>query len=83
MSVQQNMSAEANALPNAINTIPFSLFFRPTFTHERAKGFTHVLHSEFNSKADLDAYASHPLHVEFVGKYKHHFDDVMAVDIEL
>lgn len=82
-SILQSMSVDANALTNTIKDISFSLFFRPTFTHERAKGFTHVLHSQFSSKTDLDTYASHPLHVEFVGKYKPYFEDVLAVDIEI
>ncbi|CDJ65126.1 hypothetical protein, conserved [Eimeria necatrix] len=83
VSVQQSMRTDAEALKNSITTIPFSLFFRPTFTHERAKGFTHVLHSQFNNRSDLETYSKHPQHLEFLSKYRPHFEDVMAVDIEL
>lgn len=82
-SVHQRMAADAEGLTSSINTIPFTLFFRQSFTEERTKGFTHVLHSQFSSREDLETYAKHPLHLEFVAKYKPHFEDVMAFDIEI
>lgn len=82
-SVHQSMAVDAEGLTSSIKTIQFTLFFRPSFTEERTKGFTHVLHSQFNNRADLETYAKHPLHLEFVAKYKPHFEDVMAFDIEV
>eukprot|EP00922_Rhytidocystis_sp_ex-Travisia-forbesii_P069293 GHVS01103381.1.p1 GENE.GHVS01103381.1~~GHVS01103381.1.p1 ORF type:complete len:160 (+),score=15.45 GHVS01103381.1:74-481(+) len=43
--------------------VEFEVKVRRTFTHERAKGYTHVLYSMFKSKADLSTYAGDPLHV--------------------
>ncbi|CAI9100693.1 OLC1v1037849C1 [Oldenlandia corymbosa var. corymbosa] len=43
--------------------------------------FTHMLHSRYASKADLDDYSAHPAHVAVVNDYvKPIVDDVMAVD---
>ncbi|OEH79601.1 stress-response A/B barrel domain-containing protein UP3 [Cyclospora cayetanensis] len=78
-----NMATEAEALPECIKGMPFAISFRPTFTHERARGFTHVLYSQFSNAEDLNRYSSHPAHTSFVAKYKPFFEDVMAVDIEL
>ncbi|XP_027077304.1 stress-response A/B barrel domain-containing protein UP3-like [Coffea arabica] len=43
--------------------------------------FTHMLHSRYASKSDLDAYSAHPDHVAVVTNYvKPIVDDIMAVD---
>ncbi|XP_071911192.1 stress-response A/B barrel domain-containing protein UP3-like [Coffea arabica] len=43
--------------------------------------FTHMLHSRYASKSDLDAYSAHPDHVAVVTNYvKPIIDDNMAVD---
>lgn len=43
--------------------------------------FTHMLHSRYASKADLDNYSAHPAHVAVVNDYvKPIVEDVMAVD---
>eukprot|EP00922_Rhytidocystis_sp_ex-Travisia-forbesii_P040555 GHVS01060435.1.p1 GENE.GHVS01060435.1~~GHVS01060435.1.p1 ORF type:complete len:130 (+),score=27.12 GHVS01060435.1:1-390(+) len=63
--------------------VEFEVKVRKTFTHERAKGYTHVLYSIFQSKADMNTYASHPLHVAVLNKYKPLIEDVMAVDIDV
>lgn len=43
--------------------------------------FTHMLHSRYRSKEDLDAYSAHPSHVSVVkGNVLPIIDDIMAVD---
>ncbi|KAK7265419.1 hypothetical protein RJT34_33039 [Clitoria ternatea] len=43
--------------------------------------FTHMLHSRYNSKQDLEAYSAHPSHVTVVkGNVLPIIDDIMAVD---
>lgn len=43
--------------------------------------FTHMLHTRYNSKEDLDAYSAHPSHVSVVkGHVLPIVDDIMAVD---
>ncbi|XP_004507984.1 stress-response A/B barrel domain-containing protein UP3 [Cicer arietinum] len=43
--------------------------------------FTHMLHSRYKSKEDLEAYAAHPSHVSVVkGNVLPIVDDIMAVD---
>ncbi|XP_010500712.1 PREDICTED: stress-response A/B barrel domain-containing protein DABB1-like [Camelina sativa] len=42
--------------------------------------FTHVLHSRYRSKDDLDAYAIHPDHVRVVKESESIREDVLAVD---
>ncbi|XP_020227194.1 stress-response A/B barrel domain-containing protein UP3 [Cajanus cajan] len=43
--------------------------------------FTHMLHSRYKSKEDLDAYSAHPSHVSVVkGHVLPIIDDIMAVD---
>ncbi|KAK7363289.1 hypothetical protein VNO77_05425 [Canavalia gladiata] len=43
--------------------------------------FTHMLHSRYRSKQDLDAYSAHPSHVSVVkGNVLPIIDDIMAVD---
>lgn len=43
--------------------------------------FTHMLHSRYNSKEDLDAYSAHPSHLGVVrGNVLPIIDDLMAVD---
>ncbi|GAA0169433.1 hypothetical protein LIER_40757 [Lithospermum erythrorhizon] len=43
--------------------------------------FTHMLHSRYSTKPDLDSYSKHPSHVSVVGDYvKPIVSDVMAVD---
>lgn len=80
--ILSTLADEANKLPTRIKDITFSLCFRESFTTDRAKGFSHVLHSTFNSRGDLEVYAKHPFHIEFVQKAKPHLEDVMAVDVE-
>eukprot|EP00921_Rhytidocystis_pertsovi_P001228 GHVQ01002088.1.p1 GENE.GHVQ01002088.1~~GHVQ01002088.1.p1 ORF type:complete len:123 (+),score=16.70 GHVQ01002088.1:366-734(+) len=70
-------------LASEITDIDFVLKIRPTFTTARAKGYTHVIYSHFKHKDDLEAYSKHPLHMEYLNKYKPHFEDVCAVDIDL
>ncbi|KAF7837921.1 stress-response A/B barrel domain-containing protein UP3-like [Senna tora] len=46
-----------------------------------AFNFTHMLHSRYNSKDDLNAYSAHPSHVSVVkGSVLPICDDIMAVD---
>ncbi|XP_047950498.1 stress-response A/B barrel domain-containing protein UP3-like [Salvia hispanica] len=46
-----------------------------------ALAFTHMLHSRYRSKSDLDSYTGDPVHVAVVAGYvKPVVDDVMAVD---
>ncbi|KAK7388248.1 hypothetical protein VNO78_23059 [Psophocarpus tetragonolobus] len=50
-------------------------------TRSSSLAFTHMLHSRYNSKEDLDAYTSHPSHVSVVkGNVLPIIDDIMAVD---
>lgn len=43
--------------------------------------FTHMLHSRYNTKQDLEAYSAHPSHVSVVkGSVLPIIDDIMAVD---
>lgn len=49
----------------------------------RAQGFTHGLVTRFTDRAALDAYATHPVHVEVIEKYiKPIRSDVLALDYE-
>ncbi|CAD5315222.1 Stress responsive alpha-beta barrel [Arabidopsis suecica] len=45
-----------------------------------ASDFTHVLHSRYRSKEDLNAYAIHPDHVRVVKESESIREDIMAVD---
>ncbi|CAL9218511.1 unnamed protein product [Arabidopsis halleri] len=45
-----------------------------------ASAFTHVLHSRYRSKEDLNAYAIHPDHVRVVKESESIREDIMAVD---
>ncbi|XP_020867312.1 stress-response A/B barrel domain-containing protein DABB1 [Arabidopsis lyrata subsp. lyrata] len=45
-----------------------------------ASDFTHVLHSRYKSKEDLNAYAIHPDHVRVVKESESIREDIMAVD---
>ncbi|MBB3698587.1 Dabb family protein [Flammeovirga yaeyamensis] len=50
---------------------------------ERAKGFTIMLYSLFESKEALEAYQVHPAHVVVVTDHvKPILGDIMAIDIE-
>ncbi|ANQ47548.1 Dabb family protein [Flammeovirga sp. MY04] len=50
---------------------------------ERAKGFTIMLYSLFESKEALEAYQVHPAHVAVVTDHvKPILGDIMAIDIE-
>lgn len=49
-------------------------------THFSSLTFTHMLHSRYNSKEDLKAYAVHPAHVSVVKESAPIVDDIMAVD---
>ncbi|XP_028751479.1 stress-response A/B barrel domain-containing protein UP3 [Neltuma alba] len=42
--------------------------------------FTHMLHARYNSRADLDAYTTHPAHVSVVKANAPFCDDTMALD---
>lgn len=42
--------------------------------------FTHMLHSRYASKADLDDYSAHPAHVAVIKEVKPIIEDVMAID---
>ncbi|KAJ3292005.1 hypothetical protein HK104_005633 [Borealophlyctis nickersoniae] len=60
--------------------------FGPTFTHERAQGFTHVLVVEFQDKECLHNYAVHPEHVDTVKAHvvpNIEAGGVLAVDYEM
>lgn len=42
--------------------------------------FTHIIHIRFACKADLDAFAVHPTHLDVVKYNKPNIEDVMAMD---
>jgi hypothetical protein len=58
------VSAALEALPAHIPQIKLILM-RENFS-DRSKGFTHMLASIFESKADLEIYAKHPEHVKVI-----------------
>ncbi|WOH08971.1 hypothetical protein DCAR_0728422 [Daucus carota subsp. sativus] len=50
-------------------------------TRSSSLSFTHMLHSRYNSKQDLQAYSAHPAHVSVVTEcVKPIAEDIMAVD---
>ncbi|XP_010479609.1 PREDICTED: stress-response A/B barrel domain-containing protein DABB1 [Camelina sativa] len=53
---------------------------RLSSTSAASAAFTHVLHSRYRSKEDLDAYAIHPDHVRVVKESESIREDVLAVD---
>ncbi|XP_023644680.1 stress-response A/B barrel domain-containing protein DABB1 [Capsella rubella] len=53
---------------------------RLSSTSASASAFTHVLHSRYRSKEDLDAYAIHPDHVRVVKESESIREDILAVD---
>ncbi|XP_019091308.1 PREDICTED: stress-response A/B barrel domain-containing protein DABB1-like [Camelina sativa] len=53
---------------------------RLSSTTAASAAFTHVLHSRYRSKEDLDAYAIHPDHVRVVKESESIREDVLAVD---
>ncbi|KAL1220888.1 Stress-response A/B barrel domain-containing protein DABB1 [Cardamine amara subsp. amara] len=82
-------SGKINSMINGINELVtldqvLHLFsgpihrLRPTSTTVSA--FTHVLHSRYRSKEDLNAYAVNPDHVRIVKEAESIREDVMAVD---
>jgi hypothetical protein len=59
------------------------LAFGKTFT-DRHKGYTHVLSLDVPTKADLQEYSDHPLHVAFVQTWIKPFVlQVLGMDIEV
>lgn len=46
-------------------------------------GMDYALYSEFESRDALNAYASHPLHIEAKGHFFHLLDSRVAADYEL
>ncbi|CDH55785.1 hypothetical protein RO3G_12346 [Lichtheimia corymbifera JMRC:FSU:9682] len=50
-----------------------------TFT-ERSKGYEWGWVVELEKKEDLPVYAEHPAHQGFLTKYKHMFEDLIALD---
>lgn len=60
-----------------------NLYFGKNYT-ERGKGYTHILSLDVPSKTALDAYAVHPIHLEYVATVvKPNVEDVLAMDIEI
>lgn len=60
----QAISEALEALPAAIPQIKL-IKMRENFSN-RSQGYTHMLASIFESKADLEIYAKHPAHVAIV-----------------
>ncbi|KAJ3137638.1 hypothetical protein HK100_000550 [Physocladia obscura] len=59
--------------------------FGETFTTERARGYTHQLVAEFESREALQIYATHPAHLAFITTHlKPLFDlsSTLALDID-
>lgn len=79
--LKEQFIREGQQLQSAISDLNFKVELTTSITTDRTKGYTHFLYSEFRNEADLQKYAQHPAHVNFVGKFKEHFEDVMAFDL--
>ncbi|OHX68172.1 Dabb family protein [Flammeovirga pacifica] len=81
-AAQINAMVDAlQALDNKIDEIK-EIQVKENFS-ERAKGFTIMLYSKFESKEALEAYQVHPAHVSVVTEHvKPIAEDIMAIDIE-
>jgi hypothetical protein len=49
---------------------------------ERSRGFQIGLATRFTSREALEEYGPHPEHEAFIEKFRHLWDDVMALDFE-
>ncbi|EPR58433.1 stress responsive a/b barrel domain-containing protein [Toxoplasma gondii TgCatPRC2] len=74
---------DGRQLKALIPELDFFIDMRTSVTEDRTKGFSHFLYSEFHGKDQLQVYAEHPKHKEFVAKFKPHFEDVMAFDLPM
>ncbi|KAF2554444.1 hypothetical protein F2Q68_00016062 [Brassica cretica] len=75
------IEAMANDLKN-LGTIDQTLYLSAGPLHRLISplGFTHVLHSRYKSKEDLNAYVAHPVHLRAVEEWMPIWEDVMAFD---
>ncbi|KAF3608377.1 hypothetical protein DY000_02048597 [Brassica cretica] len=75
------IEAMANDLKN-LGTIDQTLYLSAGPIHRLISplGFTHVLHSRYKSKEDLNAYVAHPVHLRAVEEWMPIWEDVMAFD---
>ncbi|RID62570.1 hypothetical protein BRARA_E01634, partial [Brassica rapa] len=75
------IEAMANDLKN-LGTIDQALYLSagPIQRLISPLGFTHVLHSRYKSKEDLNAYVAHPVHLRAVEEWMPIWEDVMAFD---
>ena len=74
------MLTALRALPEAIPEIRY-LACGTDFSG-RAQGFQVGLIVRFDDRAGLEAYGPHPQHKAFGEKFRHLWDDVMALDFE-
>ncbi|KAJ0250358.1 Stress-response A/B barrel domain-containing protein DABB1 [Hirschfeldia incana] len=75
------IEAMANDLKN-LATIDQALYLFAGPIHRLISplSFTHVLHSRYRSKEDLNAYVAHPAHLRAVEEWMPVWEDVMAFD---
>jgi hypothetical protein len=48
----------------------------------RSRGFEVGLYVKTKTREDLDVYAKHPVHLDFIERHKHLWQDVQALDFE-
>ncbi|MED6192992.1 hypothetical protein PIB30_014978 [Stylosanthes scabra] len=80
-------SSKVSAMVNGLNSLlsldqVLHLTVGPVYrSRSSSLTFTHMLHSRYATKQDLDAYSAHPSHVSVVkGNVLPIIDDIMAVD---
>lgn len=49
----------------------------------RSRGYQVGLAVQMHTRADLDVYATHPVHLDFIASHKHLWQDVLALDFEV
>jgi hypothetical protein len=76
----QAMLTALRALPNQIEGIEHLACGLDFST--RSRGFQVGLSVRFATREDLEIYATHPIHLEFIAAYKPLWEDVMALDFE-
>jgi hypothetical protein len=77
---RQEMLDALDALPSQIEEIS-TLACGEDFCG-RSKGFQIGLVTSFASRADLEAYATHPFHQNFIARYKPLWEEVVALDFD-
>jgi hypothetical protein len=77
---KQEMLDALDALPSQIEEIS-SLACGEDFCG-RSQGFHIGLVVSFATRADLEAYAPHPFHQNFIARFKPLWEDVAALDFE-